>query len=418
MRVLWSSNAPWSATGYGQQTKFICRGIRDLGHDVAIHAWWGLQGGCTTWEGMPVYPGQLDTYGNDAAGHLCRKHRADVLITLIDSWVLDPNLGSLGSTKWGMYFPIDHADPIPPVIAQRFDAAHTLITYSQWAHRLVQEYAEGKYKSKARYIPHGVDCQTLRPAATEERAAIRRKLYPDWPEDAFVVGMVAANKGWPSRKSFPEALEAFARLAQSHPNARLYLHSFPGREFNGPPLEEMLQFYHIAHLTRLPNRFMLLGGEYSDEMMRDIFCSFDVLLAPSQGEGFGLPILEAQSCGVSVIVTDHSAMSELVGCGWRVRPLRLQPSLIWGQFAEADALGVHHALEECYRRPASEHWGAMAREFALQYDWPKIIPLWGQYLDDIDAGRRQYALELAELKKREVPDAVVAIPPAAALVSQ
>jgi glycosyltransferase involved in cell wall biosynthesis len=40
--------------------------------------------------------------------------------------------------------------------------------------------------------------------------------------------------------------------------------------------------------------------------------SADVLLATSRGEGFGLPVIEAQAVGTPVIVTNHTAQPELV----------------------------------------------------------------------------------------------------------
>lgn len=399
VKVLWSSNAPWSPTGYGQQTKYILRGIRDLGYPVACHAWWGLEGGPTEWEGIRMFPRHLDGYGNDAMPYYCRQFRADVLITLIDLWVMDTNLGHLGNTRYCPYYPIDSADPIAPAVAERFNHAHRLIVYSKYAEREVKNYQDGKYAERVRYVPHGVDCSILKPASDEEKAAFRRKYFPDWPADAFICGQVAANKGYPARKSFPEVMEAFAMFAQNHPEARLYLHSYAESDFKGPNLQQMAAHYGITDKTRLANPRMLLASDYSDEMMREIYCSLDVLLSPSQAEGFGLPILESQSCGTSVIVNDHSAMSELVGCGWRVKPVRLFPSLLWAKLAEADPVGVHHALEECFRRPKSPHWASIAREFALQYDWKRVIvDYWAPFLAELDGGRRELALELEETR--------------------
>jgi hypothetical protein len=36
--ILLHSNAPWAASGYGQQTKLFAPRLRDLGHHVAISA--------------------------------------------------------------------------------------------------------------------------------------------------------------------------------------------------------------------------------------------------------------------------------------------------------------------------------------------------------------------------------------------
>lgn len=396
-----NGQAPEGA-GYGTQTKHIVKGIQSLGHEVAVFAWWGLMGGPVTLDGVLHFPAQLDGYGNDATPYYARKWHADLLVTLIDIWVLDQNaLGNIGGTRWTPYFPIDHADPIPKAIAERFERANRLIVYSRWAERLVKEYAEGRYAAKVRYIPHGIDVETITPVRRAERAAIRRRIFPDWPDNAFVAGMVAANKGFPSRKSFPEVMEAFARFSSRHPEARLYLHSYPHKDFQGPPLDEMAMAYGIADKVRFPNPKMMLGGGFDDKLVADIYRSFDVLLAPSQGEGFGLPIVEAQAAGVPVIVNDHSAMSELVGGGWRLRPRHLHKSLLWGNFAEADPDEIEHALEECYRVPNPDYLRAAARDFSIRYAWPKVIgQYWAPFLEEMDGGRRDLSRHLQEIRTK------------------
>jgi glycosyltransferase involved in cell wall biosynthesis len=57
--------------------------------------------------------------------------------------------------------------------------------------------------------------------------------------------------------------------------------------------------------------------------MAQIYSSMDLLLATSRGEGFGLPVLEAQACGVPVIVSNWSAQPELVrGTPWTWEDMR------------------------------------------------------------------------------------------------
>jgi hypothetical protein len=115
---------------------------------------------------------------------------------------------------------------------------------------------------------------------------------------------------------------------------------------------------------------------------------------------------EAQSCGIPVIVTDHSSMSELCGSGWRVPPLRLTPSLIGGRFAEADVAGIDHALEECYRRSDVTVRGMarIAREFALGYDWPIVMrDYWRPFLEEIDAGRLSLTRQIHDERHPRAP---------------
>lgn len=374
--------------------------MRDLGHKVSVIAWWGLEGGITEWEGIPVYPKKFDGYGNDATPYVVRKEKADILITLIDLWVMGLHLGDLGSTRYCPYLPIDHS-PVPPNIAERFPHAHRLLVYSEFAERLVKAHDGGRFADKVRHIPHGINTDVLTPMTGEEKRAARKRFYPDWPDNAFVVGMVAANKGYPCRKSFPEVMEAFAMFAAQVPETRLYLHSHPGTEFHGPDLMMMARHFGITEKVRFPNPDKMLMGDYPETLMRDMYGTLDVLLSPSAGEGYGLPIVEAQSCGIPVAVTDFSAMSELVGAGWRIPPARLTTTMIWAQQADVHPDGVLHALWEAYRWPNRAHLATAAREFALRYSWPKVIECWGRFLEEMEAPSRGLADDLVATCRAE-----------------
>ena len=53
------------------------------------------------------------------------------------------------------------------------------------------------------------------------------------------------------------------------------------------------------------------AGMVSPEEIADWYGAIDVLAACTYAEGRALPIIEAQSCGVPVITTDASSMTEL-----------------------------------------------------------------------------------------------------------
>jgi glycosyltransferase involved in cell wall biosynthesis len=80
------------------------------------------------------------------------------------------------------------------------------------------------------------------------------------------------------------------------------------------------------------------------------------------------------NCGVPVITTDATAMTEVVGAGWHVRPARGMGKGYWSglkswqQFPDVD--DIHSALEECYAlKPRErEKLSAQARQHALGYD--------------------------------------------------
>jgi glycosyltransferase involved in cell wall biosynthesis len=113
--------------------------------------------------------------------------------------------------------------------------------------------------------------------------------------------------------------------------------------------------------------------------MAKIYGSLDVLLNPAIGEGFGVPMLEAQSCGVPVITTDFSAMTEVVAAGWHVRPatgmgLGYWSGLnTWQKFPDVD--DIQSALEECHALSTKQRikLGQGARRHALEYDIDKVF---------------------------------------------
>jgi len=138
------------------------------------------------------------------------------------------------------------------------------------------------------------------------------------PQDKFIVGMVMANKGFPPRKAWEQQIGAFADFHREHPDSFLYLHTDSAAR-QGVDLKRIMELCGLpldaaTFCAQLP----LKAGMYSDEHMAMTFNSFDVLLNATRAEGFGAPIIEAQACGVPVIVTDFTSMPELVCNGWPV----------------------------------------------------------------------------------------------------
>ncbi|MCA9980759.1 MAG: glycosyltransferase family 4 protein [Anaerolineales bacterium] len=62
-----------------------------------------------------------------------------------------------------------------------------------------------------------------------------------------------------------------------------------------------------------------LEGVY-DEALAHLYAAAGVLATPSHYEGFGLPALEAMTCGCPVVVSDRGSLPEIVGQGGAVLP--------------------------------------------------------------------------------------------------
>lgn len=365
MRISWLSNAPWSSTGYGNQTRLFVPLLEQAGHDMGIIAFYGLEGGVLHMGKTRVYPRAFDPYGQDIAGLHAADFQSDIMISLMDAWVCQPHAWP-PATRWVPWFPVDH-DPLPRIVRDRVGIAYERIVYSRFGERMVRESG-----LDCHYVPHGVNTQVFAPG---DKSEARRAF--GFPQDAFIIGMVAANKGVPCRKAFFEQIEAFAMLKRKHPDALLYLHTLAA--LNGSnEVANLPEFIEAVGLkpgvdVQFPPAYSLAGSGLDDAVLARLYTCFDVLTSVSMGEGFGIPILEAQACGVPVIVGDWTAMSELCFGGWKVsqkdasRWWTPQASYQW----RPEPAAIAKVYEAAYGHRGAK--GAQARKGALAYDADRVV---------------------------------------------
>ena len=382
MRTLLHSNSVWSGTGYGQQTAQLTQRLKANGHEPAVSCFYGLQGGIINNDGVTLFPAGFDLYGNDVLVPHSTSHfgepRGGLVITLVDVWVLSPDvLRQLYVAAWT---PIDHEPAPPKVIEHLRNSGVWPVAMSRFGQRMIEAH-----DLEAFYAPHGIDTSVFRP---RDKSECKAELgIPD----TFVVGMVAANKGYPSRKSYSQAIEAFAAFNRKHPDSLLYLHTEPNGIVDGHPIVAQLEAAGIPGKAIMAcDPYTQLVGQ-SQEFVAKLHSSFDVLLNPSMGEGFGIPIVEAQACGVPVIVTDCTAMTELCGAGWLVtgdRTFTNQRSY----WVSPHISSIVEALEDAH--DADYSLADKAREFALQYDADTVYrEHWQPILAEL--GKRMEPLEIA-----------------------
>ena len=284
--------------------------------------------------------------------------------------------------------PIDQ-EPVPKRILQNLEGAYQVLPYAKHG----EEQLRTAGVQNVRYIPHGVDTKTFCPG---DRAAARRELK--LPEGAFVIGMVAANKGFPSRKCFAEQLMAFARFKETHPDAIYYLHTLRTTEQGGVAFPELLE-----RLGLVEGRDVFFSDQYTyhlgwaEKRMAMMYQAFDVLSLVSSGEGFGIPLIEAQACGIPVVTARNTAMTELTFAGASVTGQRptWTPLGAWAQVPDVDAIGAaYESVYEDLQDPATrEQMSARARAGAMAFDWDAVVEhFWKPFLADVEAeiaGRRR-----------------------------
>lgn len=302
------------------------------------------------------------------------------MLTLYDVWVMSPDV--LRQAFTACWVPIDH-DPVPPRVVEVLrDSGAWPIAMSRFGERALRDAGLDPM-----YAPHGIDTNTFRP---RDQTECRDELKV--PHDAFVVGMVAANKGYPPRKGWPQAIQAFAEFARTHDDAILFLHTNLETSTNGVDLAGLLKACGLGPERVIATHpYMQIVGA-DQQHVACMYGAMDVLLNPAWGEGFGVPVVEAQACGVPVAVTDWTAMSELCGAGWLIDGDRVfTDQRSWMKIPAVDSIGL--ALDDAYMEARDPAVRANARTFAEQYDHRRVFE---QHWQPI----------LAELERRIGPLAV------------
>jgi glycosyltransferase involved in cell wall biosynthesis len=380
MKFLLHGNAPHVRTGYGVQIANLAERLVRAGHDVAISSTYGQQGGAGIWiipstqQPVVVYPCGYEVNSNDIIhGHAQHFFDGDPkggwIITCLDVWAMpNPLLADYQVAAWT---PVDHF-PAPPDVIKFFHRTGAIpVTMSRFGERLLFNAGLDPV-----YIPLSVDTRVYKPTPmltlADGRELTARALC-GIPEDAFVVGMVGMNKGWArDRKGFNEAFRAFGRFWVAHPEAVLYMHA---EKFGGA---EGINLVELAEHAAVPEHALIWCDQYAyrlgvpAEVMAATYTAMDVLLAPSHGEGFCVPLIEAQACGTPIIATDFSSQPELVGAGWMVTG---QPEWDPAQHASyvcPSIVDVLDKLEEAYAADR-EAMGETAITFASGYDADRVF---------------------------------------------
>ena len=360
--IIWHSAPAFYPTGYGTQTAGFVTRMIDAGHSVCVMTTTWQPG--LTWNGITHIPGGAEKYAATGMLEWPKRVKTDILFTLFDIWPFPADIGqklaALG-TAWAPITPIDH-DPIPSEIAKRLRHATYPIAMSPYGLREMKRVG----LDNACYIPHGVDTHVFRP-----RQPNKEMFRVD--DKTFVVGVIATNIEPLDRKGFYPTLGAFGKFHAKHPDSILYVHATVTRDDNGLDLTQMAEQFGFK--LHAPDMWVLTAGLPALKMV-ELYNSFDVMMLLTRGEGFCIPLIESQACGVPVITTDFTAPSDLVGGGWKV-PIsgkRFTPmSSFW---AEPDVDAAVLALEEAYTLwkagKLKEEMGLKARNFAKTFDFDLV----------------------------------------------
>ena len=373
LRILFASNAPFANTGYGTQTSQLTqRMVRD-GHSVAVACNYGLEGATMEWNGVFLYPRGMSGYSEDVMKAYSMHWAAQnatlpcTVITLYDVWVYNKMENLRTIPRIYSWVPIDH-QPAPPDVLEWCDRPNvTPIAMSKFGEQMLTNAG-----IECEYAPHAIEpVFKPTPKIDTPMGRINPRELLGVSDDAFVVMMNSANKGvTPCRKSFGQAILAFSAFAATRKNAVLYLHTEDRGSMSGINLPELLEACGVKpEQVRFVDQFAYRIGIPQDTLA-GFYTAADVLLCPSMGEGFGIPVIEAQACGTPVIVSNFTAQPELVGHGWTVDGQPEWDPMQKAWFFNPSIASIVDALTSAYESPRETSQDAI--DFAKAYAADKV----------------------------------------------
>jgi glycosyltransferase involved in cell wall biosynthesis len=235
-------------------------------------------------------------------------------------------------------------------------------------------------------IPHGVDTGFFIPLNEEQKKQIRQSA--GIPEDAIVVGDVFKNM---MRKLPDKFFQTLVMARKKNPKIVGLLHSsFNMGEFNLP------LFAHDYGLT--PGKDVFFSQTDLDYgKMPAVYNCMDMFYHPGGiGEGFGLPVVEAMSCGVPVVAPRATTMPEILdngNAGVLFNIVKYPKTNVPVSFSSFNMIefvlpdifsGMEHILRLANDKQLRQDTGFKGRVRASTvYDWSSVLPQWCKVVKDV-----------------------------------
>lgn len=184
-----------------------------------------------------------------------------------------------------------------------YDTMDCVVTNSVHLRDLLLEMG---VRTRVEAIPNGVDLTRFRPDGPPGRRDELRAGLGIGPDDRVLMAVGAIM----SRKGSDLLVEAFARLAVSHPDLHLVFVGPRQRGDEAHHREFQQRLDRLVADSGAPGRvhFVDLTAEVPDYLR-----AADVCALPSKREGLPNSVLEAMACGRPVVITPFEGLSEDLG---------------------------------------------------------------------------------------------------------
>ncbi|MGV3526443.1 MAG: glycosyltransferase [Candidatus Sericytochromatia bacterium] len=306
-RVLIVTRSPLVQKGYGITMREIyATGILQK-HFEIHHLAWHYEGPPFLKDGVQIYPSPEDIPAkNQALRELLYRLNPEVVLLHADAQFFRSHLSELQAWKGPVlgWFTVDYErHQNPDLLLPLLQRCQRIACMADFAMTQTRK----NYAGPLGWVPLGVNLEQFEAVTPEGRQQIRESL--GLPQQGFLFLMVA-NNFW--RKGIEYAVQSFAELHRRYPQSAqdmiLYLHT----EANDGLLE-LISSLNLDGKVFVSKGFDPFRSPLSENQLARLYQAADAFFLPSLGEGFGMPVLEAQACGLPLVISDNSVLREVGG---------------------------------------------------------------------------------------------------------
>lgn len=316
-------------------------------------------------------------------------------------------------------------DSSPPKLEwlYTYQNAELIVPYTEWAKKVLSEICGNTINLFPKVANAGINPNEFYPIDNKTQHKIKY-----FGQDVNIVGLVMRNQ---KRKLIADILIAFKAFLESlkesnkidiYNKTYLYLHTFYPEE-NGWDIPSLLLEYGlldkvyftykcskcntirprkiktgISICPNCNNKAMLMAGTtngVTTEQLNEIYNLFDIFIQYAICEGFGMPQVEAASCGLQIASVDHSAMTEIVENvnGIKIPVQRLFREMeINADRAYPDNDFTANMLYNFFVNTSDEVKATnskLIREKCIaKYTWDSVYKVWEEAFDSIDTNNK------------------------------
>ena len=325
IKILTISDHPFSPSGVGTQTKYVCEALLQSGKFKII----SLGGAIKHEKYEPVTTPEygddwviipVDGYGtSEQVRSIIRNEKPDMLWFMTDPrfwgwlWMIENEIRPLCPM---IYYHVWDNYPYPMYNRKWYLSNDAICTISKVTDDIVKNVAP---ETESKYIPHAVNSGIFRKISMEESSQIRNDSLGPEHHDKVVFFWNNRNA---RRKQSGTLIYWFKEFLDivGHDKACLIMHTDP-KDHNGQDLEAIIRELGIEE-----GQVMLSTAKYPPEHLAAIYNMADCTINISDAEGFGLATLESLACGTPIIVNMTGGLQEQVTDGKEWFGIGIEPA--------------------------------------------------------------------------------------------